>query len=99
MRLVMSVIVCLTMSGCTALGQMVSSNWPWVCMLATTPEIKDAADRWIGSVVMNPVTRAKAEEAKRLADVSAEAACVALKALEAQYRERHRLGLEGGSAL
>lgn len=85
------------LSGCASLNPALVPNFllspfPMICTITSSEAVRVAADKWIQALPNGP-DKAKAEAVKPLAELSADAACVAFKALEEQVNKKRELGL------
>lgn len=99
MKLTLAFIAFLGITGCASLNpalvpNMFLSPFPMICTITSSQAVRTAADHWIQSLPPGP-EKYKAEALKPLAELSADAACVAFKALEEQVNKKRELGLLG----
>lgn len=85
------------LSGCASLNPALVPNFllspfPMICTITSSQAVRDAADKWIQALPNGP-EKYKAEAMKPLAELSADAACVAFKAMEEQVNKKRELGL------
>lgn len=99
MKHILAFIAFLGITGCTSLNpalvpNMFLSPFPMICTITSSQAVRAAADQWIQALPPGP-EKYKAEALKPLAELSADAACVAFKALEEQVNKKRALGLIG----
>jgi hypothetical protein len=85
------------LSGCASLNPALVPNFllspfPMICTITSSEAVRVAADKWIQGLPNGP-EKYKAEALKPLAELSADAACVAFKAMEEQVDKKRELGL------
>lgn len=97
MRTIILTVAAMLTAGCSSLSPSLVPNFllspfPMICTIASSQAVREAADKWIQALPPSP-EKMKAEALKPLAELSADAACVAFKALEEQVVKKRELGL------